>query len=983
LTDVRRSGIFVFKEKRWLAEIPMQGQPRTPQMEMNMSLASLLKDLRSSSGQSLQQVADKVGASKAHLSELERGVATNPTIDLLRALAANFGVSVSALIGEADSPPPLPPVAGQVEAWMNNIRKEQAAGLDLETAAREARASFERLLGPLDAQHEANWKVAVQEMEAAFEKKIEYLGNFSLRKPRRPHWYDGPRAGDQHWPKLEAYLLTRKGWPKETVASIDATSTEVVSLLENPLQSTFRGRGMVVGYVQSGKTANMEAVIAKAVDAGYRFVIILTGMTNSLRTQTQDRIEVDLLERNKYGWHLHTTSDADFRKPASKWFSTMDAVQIAAVKKNVSPLEALLNTIEKTPPTHRARMPVLIIDDECDQAGVNASGSQFNMTSINALIRKILHALPKVQYVGYTATPFANVLINPEKPAGGLDDLYPEDFITDLPRPENYFGPESLFGRDPIDADEETPEEAGLDLIRDVPDDEVALVRPSSAKDRLTFEPAIPLSLEKALSYFVLATACRYVRGQTREHSSMLVHTTVYTHPHHALAEKILSWKEKLAKKISKPDRSTVDRLEKLWLKEVAKVDAAQFGLVPVSFAALREHLEKVLSDIEIVVENSDSESRLEYASGPKKYIVVGGSVLARGLTIEGLIVSYFVRSSTQYDTLLQMGRWFGFRFGYQDLPRIWMTGDLRTAFKDLATVEAEIRADIQQYRKRDVTPADFAIRIRRIPGMVITAAKKMYAAKACDVSFSGEHIQTIRFPHQNKDFLSANWKACAHLLSKAAELGVEQVRGGRLIRKVPYDLAMEFLKTYSSDQRDLISGKLLEYIGVEAARADQPYEHWNVAIVEPANGPKSLETLGAFGKVGLVNRARLQGLTRDGLADIKALMSRQDVLMDVTGVPDDLARDWGSLKEFRQEKIGDRVPLLLLYAIHAKSTPKSVKLRVPLDAVRDILGIGLILPERGPKTSYVRVVLDQDDGNEMEDLQADIESDAGGQAAA
>jgi transcriptional regulator with XRE-family HTH domain len=942
-----------------------------------MSLPNLLKKLRAGTGESLQQVADKIGASKAYLSELERGVASNPGIDILKALAANYGVSVASLIGEADSPPLPPPAAGQVEAWVTNIRKEQAAGLDLETAAHEARASFERFLGPLDAQHEANWKAAVAELEAAYEKKIEFLGNYSLRKPRRPHWYDGPRVGDQHWPKLESYLLTRKKWPKGTVESIDATSTEVVSLLENPGQSEFRGRGLVVGYVQSGKTANMEAVIAKAVDAGYRFVIVLTGMTNSLRRQTQDRLELDLLDRNKYGWHLHTTSDTDFHKPASKWFSVMDAVQIAAVKKNVAPLDALLATIEKTPPTHRARMPVLIIDDECDQAGVNATGSQYNMTAINERIRRILAALPKAQYVGYTATPFANVLINPEKPTGGLDDLYPEDFITDLPKPDGYFGPESLFGRDAIEADEETPEEAGLDMIRDVPDADVPLVRPPSAKDRLTFEPAIPGSLADSLCYFLLATACRYVRGQSADHSSMLVHTTVYTHPHHALADKIGDWKAEITAKLAKDDKTVLKRLEKLWHDETARVDASRFGLAPVSFAAVREQLGQVLGDIEIVVENSDSETRLDYTNGPKKYIVVGGSVLARGLTIEGLVVSYFVRSSNQYDTLLQMGRWFGFRLGYADLSRIWMTDDLQGAFRDLATVEAEIRADIQQYRKRDITPADFSIRVRRIPGMAITAAKKMYAAQACDVSFSGEHLQTIRFPHRDKDTLEHNWKAASRLIDAAAGEGITTVPRGRLIKGVTYEDAMAFLENYRSDQRDLVSGKLLEYIRLEAGRADQPYKTWNVGIVEAGGKNESNVPLGAFGKVGLVNRARLKGLTRDGLADIKGLMSRQDLLMDVNGSQD--APSWDSIKEFRQAQVGDRIPLLLLYAIDANSTPRSDRLREPLDAVSDILAVGLALPDRGTKTSYVRVPINHDDGEE-EDVEADVGAD--GQAA-
>lgn len=938
-----------------------------------MPLSTILRELRTASAQSLQQVADRVGTSKAHLSDLERGVARNPGIELLKALAEVYGVSVASLIGEAPGVALPPPVAAQVEGWISQIRKEVAAGSDLDVAAREARDSFERLMGPLDPQQEANWAAAHDQLKDAFEREIDYLASHSLRKPRRPHWYDGPKATDKHWPALESFLLTRKGWAADAVRSIDRTSSEVVSLMENPAQTSFRGRGMVVGYVQSGKTANMEAVIAKAVDAGYRFVIILTGMTNSLRAQTQDRLDDDLLKRHRFEWFKHTTSDSDFTTPASRWFASMDPVQFAAVKKNVSPLKALLATIKKTSATLRERMPVLIIDDECDQAGVNASGSQFNMTAINGLIRKILAELPKVQYVGYTATPFANVFINPEKPAGGLDDLYPEDFITALPLPDGYFGPESLFGREPIDAEEETVEESGLDMVCEVPDDDVPGVQPSR-KDRTLFSPSIPKSLKEALSYFILATACRYYRGQHNKHSSMLVHTTVYTRPHHAIADVVRLWQARLLRDVSANHAATMNRLKALWEKESERVNSARFGLTPVPFSALVPFLKQVLADIEVVVENSTSATRLDYGSGTKKYIVVGGSVLARGLTIEGLMVSYFVRTSGQYDTLLQMGRWFGYRPGYQDLPRIWMTSDLTSAFRDLATVEAEIRADIDTYRKREVTPADFAVRIRQIPGMTITAAKKMIATEVCDVTYSGEHIQTIRFPHKRKGPLDNNWKAAARLVdsAKAASLVIEPREGGRLIRKVPLDLVLTFLRSYSGDQRDLVSGHLLDYITAEAQRADSPFSEWNVGIIEPSGNRTSADGLGGFGKVGLVRRARLKDLTSDGLADIKALMSRRDVLIDVDGQPADMS-SWDDVKSFRQSQLGDKTPLLLLYAIDARSEPKasSAATRVALDALRDVLGIGVVLPERGTKKSYVRVRLPAEDAEEQleEDL--------------
>lgn len=939
-----------------------------------MAFADRLRDLRRVRGESLQQTADAVGASKAHISDLERGAARNPGLELVRALAAHFGVTVSDILDETPAARVVPAGdSSQVTAWIRMIRKEQAAGHDLETAAAEARATFENMLGSsLDAQQEANWGAAREQIREALARPVEFLGTLSLRQPRRPQWYSLPAGGGVHWPALEAYLLTRKGWKPESIASIDRSSTEVVSLLENPAQSSFRGRGLVVGYVQSGKTANMTATIAKAVDAGYRFIIVLAGMTNALRRQTQRRLEDDLLKRHRHSWMLHTTDEntGDFRTPANRWFVVTEQVQVAVVKKNVTPLRQLIRTIEKTIPAHRERLPVLIIDDECDQASVNAGG-QFNITQINQQIRTLLALLPRAQYVGYTATPFANVLINPEKPAGGLDDLYPEDFITALPLPDDYFGPESLFGRDPIDADHEQPDERGLNMIRTVKGKEVAFLRPASARGRHAFEPQMTPSLRRALRYFVLSTACRYLRGHRDQHCSMLVHTTVYTNTHHRLADVIRTWIAEFRTELASP--AVHDRLERLWQSETARVDPEQFGRTTPSYAEIRPLLTEVLGDLEVVVENSASDSRLDFTNGPKKYIVVGGSVLARGLTIEGLTVSLFVRSSSQYDTLLQMGRWFGYRPGYEDLPRIWMTPDLEEAFRDLATVEAEIRADMSVYREQDVTPADFAVRIRQIPGMTITSASKMIAAEACDISFSGEHLQTIRFQHRNETLLGENWTAGGRLIDRAlSEAPLETVTGGRLIKGVSLDTALEFLRSYKASAKDSFSQALLDYIEAEAQRADAPFQTWNVGIVEPRNGQVSTEALGGLGPVTLVRRARLNIERADGAADIKALMSRRDVLLDVTTPT--TASDWRGVKRARQREVGDRTPLLLLYAIDKLSEPaKDTNYRTALDAQADVLGVGLVLPERGQRRSYVRVRLPQEDAEETEDITADL----------
>jgi hypothetical protein len=865
-------------------------------------------------------------------------------------------------------------ITPQVRAWIRQIRKELASGLDLVTAAAEARLSFEGLTGePLTSAQKAAWTAAREEIARA-EAQVVRTGPLALRRPRRPAWYRGPQADDANWPALRAHLTSARRWSGESVDSLDGSSTEILSLLEDPSQPSFRGRGMVVGYVQSGKTANMLAVAAKAADAGYRFVIFLSGLTNALRLQTQRRFESDLRERNPYGWHLHTTQEdaGDFRTPPNRWFSVMDPVQVAIVKKNVTPLRRLIETIEKTPPALRERMPVLILDDECDQASVNASGSQLDITAINGLLRRLLALLPRVQYAGYTATPFANVLINPSPVPGQLDDLYPEDFIVALPRPEGYSGADSLFGEEPSEAGTETTETPGADMIREVPEADAAWVRPPSLKGRDGFMPTVPPSLATALDWFVLATATRRARGQAGQHSSMLIHTTVYTITHRRLAAAVEGRIEELRNGLALP--ATLRRLRQLWESEQRRVQPETFGHDALTFGQLEALLPEVLRDIDVAIENSASDSRLDFTAGPRTCIVVGGSVLARGLTIEGLSVSYFVRSSSQYDTLLQMGRWFGFRKGYEDLPRIWMTADLAAGFRDLSLVEAELRTEITQYAERDLTPADFAIRIRQIPGMTITAASKMIAAETCDVSFSGEHLQTIRFPTADAGRLRDNWSAAARLADVASQSATPEGRPqGRLFRNVPLEAVTEFLKSYSASDKDRFGSALLAYIEAEAKAPDAPFRTWHLGIVEPADGDRAAKPLGGFGPVAKVLRSKLGVPRNDGLADIKALMSRRDVLIDVPEDPeDDRSDDWSAVKGRRQAAVGDRIPLLLLYAIDRVSAPApGSRLRVPLDAPDDVLGIGLVLPDRGERKSYVRVRLPEADAGE--DLLADI----------
>ncbi len=859
----------------------------------------------------------------------------------------------------------------QVDQLVALILKALPGTGDLDAALDEVRQELEVLMPGFSAGHSEEIAEARQVAEQQFEK-LEILHRYSVLQ-KRPPWYFGPKPTDRHWPAVRDFLLKAKGWPEDSVDGIGEASNEIVSLLENPAGEQFACRGLVVGHVQSGKTANMTAVIAKALDAGYNTVIVLAGMTNKLRYQTQMRLVDDLVSRNPPSWHVLTPNelDRDFRAPPYGGFlSLRDKAQLAVIKKNVSPLGELRNAVKRTHLPDLKRLRILVIDDECDQASVNTARGELDMTAINQRIRELLSTLPAATYVGYTATPFANVLIDPYAADGQeFDDLYPRDFLCALPRPDRYFGTESLFGMVPSDPEDVQPEEDGFDMIRDVPGEEEALLQPRSREERGDFQPVMTDSLETAILYFLACCAARGARGDT-QHMTMLVHTSAYQVAHERVAELIQDWVLVNRNAIVDPASERGRRIRAIWNAEQNRVPAHITGASPVSVDQVFERLRSVLDVIEFPIENGASNDRIDYTGPPKTYIVVGGSILARGLTLEGLMVSYFLRSTSQYDTLLQLGRWFGYRPGYEDLPRIWLPEELRLRFRALASVEEEVREEIEQYRRQDLTPMDIAVRIRAIPGMAITAAGKMRAARRCAVSYWGTHRQTVRFDHRDETTLRKNWAAATELVSHADALGrrVADAARRKLWRGVPRSSIRRFLESYSVHpiHTDLSPGMLLEFLEQDDGRLDS----WSVGIVEAARGPLCAEPLGTAGMVRAVTRARLAG--SPSVADIKALMSKRDLLFDCgPDVPDDAG--WGQLKATRIESVG-HIPLLLLYPIDRSSKPKrQSNVRVPLDAAFDVLGLGIVFPgsvTEGAK--FVSVKLRPHSADEIEEMEAE-----------
>jgi hypothetical protein len=755
-------------------------------------------------------------------------------------------------------------------------------------------------------------------------------------------WYSGPTEPAKFWGALHDQFTNVEEWPIDRIRLLDASSSKVVAHTPRPDSRKFQSKGLVVGYVQSGKTTNFTSVIAKLADEKYRFVIVLSGIHNGLRKQTQIRLDNQLTALNQKDWHTLTTVDRDFVIPAASAVATLtsEKVVLAVVKKNATVLERLVKWLSADGARRTLQeLKVLVIDDEADQASV-ATGR------INPLIRKLLEMLPQSTYIGYTATPFANVFIDP-----AAKDLYPKDFILNLPQPEGYFGTEMIFGRDIVEGDDLQGAPDGHDMVRLVPDEDVRLLRPVGKAAEANFVPTITNELRDAVAWFWMSTAARRARGNAG-HSTMLIHTSVKILVQESYRPLLDQLQANALKALAEPDVEQLNQWRALWNEETSRVPAAEFGHARNSFEDVLAHLPAVVRSTKVILDNYRSSERLDYTGDPVVAIAVGGNTLSRGLTLEGLVVSFFVRAATAYDTLLQMGRWFGFRNGYEDLPRIWMTQSLQSAFRHLATVEREMRNDIDYYQRQNLRPTDVAVRIRTHPSLSITS--KMGAARAAHVSYSGRRIQTRYYLRENRDWLQGNLDAASDLVEDSKGAGTREVNGSAtLYRNVPYGAILTFLRRYQvhPDSPDAAPDQLAKYIQMQIANESTPaLLEWTVAVVA---GDKAPITLGDE-QFGMLVRSRLNDDNSER-ADIKTLMSKRDRVLDLQGaesVPSSASESL-LVKMRNDDPVHRNRGLLVLYPIEPQSEPArqpSGQLderpaRVAMGAEDPVIGIGLIFP--------------------------------------
>lgn len=793
-----------------------------------------------------------------------------------------------------------------------------------------------------------------------------------LRMLDRSRWY--------YWPALRDYLLNVKDWSATAVRSLDESTDNILAQIADPDTESFDIRGLVLGYVQSGKTANFTALIAKSADVGFRLVIVLSGLDNGLRRQTQIRLNKELAgyADNRPGavrlppmgeqWHQFTTEDfdGDFR-PGNANHSALQGSQpvLLVVKKNGAVLRRLHAWLDAAPAETRRTLPLLVIDDEADQASVDTRGSYQTDADeppdedyeapavINGLIRRLLQKFQRCAYVAYTATPFANVLIPHDTvdPTAG-NDLYPKDFIVDLPKPYGYFGAEELFGRqDPVSGEQVD----GIDAVRHIPDEDITEYDIGR----------IPGSLETALMDFVLAGAARSERGQGDAPATMLIHTS------QSILEQDSLWRQVSARFSElkdewryQRDQGVRARMKARWELEFMPVTRASFLARERTFEQIEPHISPFFEAVGPPRQiNSATGSMLDYEREPGlKAIAVGGNKLARGLTLEGLLVSYFVRRTAMYDTLMQMGRWFGFRGGYEDLTRIWMTAELAGWFADLAAVEYELRGDIRRYEADQVTPLQLGARILEHPAMLVTNRLKSRFSTTIvvDQSYSDKLVQTVKFPFRRPAdlavLLEENLLATRAFLGRLAE--PEWTDAVPVWTGVGPDAVLIYLSEYKVDDevRSISLPLLRSYIERQVEHGQ--LTRWTVAVKgrtspDPALGQARWRTQG--GEVNMISRSRLRG-DPDSLG---VITSPGD---ETTGFDEEQLER--ARQRQREEDVGlnpaarrvrdQQEGLLLIYPISRFSGqdiqergPRRPMYDDPRDALaRDIVGIAISFPQ-------------------------------------
>ncbi len=666
-------------------------------------------------------------------------------------------------------------------------------------------------------------------------------------EPWFAHAVTSGRVKLERWYSYKQFLAHDEGFAPQVLDQLDQSSGEVVDLLGDPSQSgSWKRRGLVIGDVQSGKTATYIGIVNKAADAGYKLVVLLTGGTESLRKQTQFRVDEGFLGKDSsvtahdkvIGVGRHPTQTQFLRGQGMTTHAkdfvasslTGQAVHIDpnadhpyvfVIKKNKTPLSNLITWLSSQFKEEQFDIPMLVVDDEADYASVNTnyrSTGDTSPTLINQKIRELLALTTRSSYMAFTATPFANVFIDHKTYDEALkDDLFPHQYILTLRSPSNYVGARKFFG---------TADVAAFTGLVDISD--AHEVFPPKHKSQLVV-PWLPASLEEAIRTFVVASAIRLVRDDETPRS-MLINVSRFKNVQSQTFELVTHEFARLKNAIeihAQPPVSGLDQHKVLL--DLAEVFASQFGDVEVTWPQVRDKLFAAVFDTRVELINSSRDKTTDDQT--RNMIAVGGDVLSRGLTLEGLTVSYFYRIVGAADTLLQMARWFGYRPGYEDLVRVWISPEVADQFRFVSDVSEELSNQIKEMRDLGRTPEDFGLMVRRHPEtLAITAKKGVAEAKSLVISLAGRRIETTKLPASNV-ILRGNESAVLEFFAGIDDGSGWSTGSGFLGKEgIARSKVADLLAAFKYDRGNLILANSLHKIIRE--QAGPAFQDWTVGVV-------------------------------------------------------------------------------------------------------------------------------------------------------
>jgi len=911
------------------------------------------------------------------------------------------------------------------KTWIKRARNRQIEWDDLMTARTGSEDSLRGFL--LSRANDDFWpEISVEEWYGlvSFMKDEENALSSSEMEVVTMHEDDEdstieiPEDKKSCWQLYKKKLLNEKKYSQKNVDEIERASIKTLRCLSSNTNNRKPIKGLVIGNVQSGKTGNMAGLMALAADYGWNMFIVFSGVLENLRKQTENRLIKDLNnQRSNIHWsaidHPRLGIIASERTSALHLNEGSRMSYLTVCLKNVTVIKKLIEWIQENG-AQMQKMRILIIDDEADQASINTLSVEENdRTVINRLLCNLVgnknidgvdvpskyHAM---NYVQYTATPYANILN--EGPSD--ESLYPSSFITTLISSKEYFGPQQIFGIDGGDYD-------GMDIIRSIDADEIGTIKAIHNGD----EDVIPDTFIDSVCWFYCGVACMRYWGY-RKAVSMLVHTSSRIVDHESIETSLTRWLSSLSK------TDFINRCKSIWRSETNRFNKSKFSQqypdyaisdenindYP-SFNDIRSELENLFEGdslskmqydrsgspiynkkgVNLCVDNSVSDARIIYPESYEEFskapafLVIGGQTLSRGLTFEGLICSYFPREVRQADTLMQMGRWFGYRRGYELLPRIWMSEVTHTNFNYLSELDQELRDEIREMAILGKRPSEFGPRVKNSPKKFrITALNRMQSASFTDMDFTGTFLQTYLVDN-GIDIIRENLKATKKFLNSLQDpSSFNSCMSSDIVwKRVPFQVISRYLSQYKFNDRikslnDI--NPLLQWIDTMTERGI--IGPWNVVLAGVGSEEWDNDThkfkLDCGNSINKVNRSILKDYHDDGVYNFKAIRNSRDILADIDldRITNDLKQQilhasTSQIKTLRSLAGLSETPQLIVYIIDKDSKADSdSQTRKDLNAPMDIAGLCINIPgaiNAGGRATYVTIRINSSD-NQNED---------------